>query len=183
MIGWQGRLVVRARVRAMPGRAGSDRVDRNEVNRSGDVPLHAGSNQVALLESETQARWWRCGSDRLQKQVLRISGESRQIKSRRKRRGKLKELHGNDELGAPVGKSGILCLAAGAGRVEGRLFFGGSGTRTTGVDRFFTGRGRLRKTTAQRVRDENREKQCGNVAKKTHRSTVRDRNDPLTVQS
>jgi hypothetical protein len=158
-------------------------VDRNDGNRSGDVPLIAGSNQIALLESETQTRRWRCGSDRLQTQDVRISGESRQIKSRRERRGKFNELHGNDELSAPVGKAGILRLASGTGRVEGHLFFGGSGTRATGVDRFFIGRGGLRETTAQRIRDENREKQCGDVAKKTHRSTVRDRNDPLTVQS
>lgn len=157
-------------------------MDRNDGNRSGDVPLRAGSDQIALLEREAKTRR-RCGRDKVQMQSVRISGEARQIKSRRKRRGEFKEFDGDDELSSPVGKAGILCLAAGTGHLEWRLFCGGSWTRATGVNRFFTGKVRLPETTTQRVRDENHEKQCGDVAKKTHRVKVRDRKDPCFVQS
>jgi hypothetical protein len=50
------------------------------------------------------------------------------------------------------------------------------------MNRFLTAKVRLRKTTAQRIRDENREKGCSDVAKKAHRSTLRDQKERPYVQ-
>ena len=141
----------------------------DDGNRSGEGPLHTGSDQEALLqgEDETRRRWHRDIGARHERNAKRVRLEFDA------RRGKSRYF---DQFGRECGRSpaigdaGILCLTPRTGKVGRRLLVHRDAMGATGGYLRVRPGIRQRETTAQRIRDENREEHCGEMTEKSHAS-------------
>lgn len=124
-------------------------------NQSGEGPLHAGSDQKALLQGEDEPRRRR-QHDLYEGRRFELPEGWKGIGKLSIECRKLEEFDGNGQSLATIGDTGILGLAAGAGIADGSFLIERNAARTAGWCFVLRGGG-LRKATTERVRDENRE--------------------------
>jgi len=133
------------------------------------VPLKAGSDQEALLQSEDEARRRR-RRDIQEGRRIEIPNGRTGIGELRSEKRKFEELDGDRQSLAAIGDAGILDLAARARVAGGSLFVGRCVPGTAGRGFFLGGNGGLGEATTQRVRDEHREEQGQDVFRELHSS-------------
>ena len=164
-----------------PEREGTAGKKPHDGNRSGGVPLKAGSDQEALLQDEDEP------GRRRGRGVLR-SGYGKRLRLRdeieavRDDDRQLDEFEGERDRLSAIGNTRIFRLATGTGQIgRGLLVYRDPvGAARGGL---FTRSGiRLRETTAQRVCDENREKQCGKMSEDPHGPMRETANPRLTFK-